>query len=179
MNNVNMKIEAFKRFVNQGIWGKEDLEYLKNKGLISDKELKDIMIKPRTMSQDPRVGNLEYTYELWDKSSPINGVDAEKFIRDAGLEYAEEIVLVKLGNRIVEVSDIETIRINQNITMDAQSEEVAELYTMHLQEQKDTPQVNVEEVNYAMTLMSDIKKEDELTEIKQLLVDIKNILSNK
>lgn len=178
-NTVNMKIEGFKRFFNQGIWNKEDLEYLKNKGLISDKELKEITIKPRTMRQDPRVGNLRYEYELWDKKSSINGVDAERFIKDAGLEYAQEIVLVKLGNRIVEVSDVETLRINHNITTEAQPLEVAELYTMHLEEVKNTPQVNLEDINTAMTLMSDMKKEDELKEIKQLLVDIKNILSKQ
>ena len=98
-------------------------------------------------------------------------------MKDAGLEYAEEIVLVKLGNRIVEVSDVETLRINHNINLDVDASQVAELYTMHLEDVKNTPQVNLEDINTAMTLMSDLKKEDELIEIKQLLMDIKNILT--
>ncbi len=179
MNSVNMKLESFKRFYNQGIWGEKELEYLKNKGMITSKELKELMIKPKTIRQDPRVGNLQYEYELWDKTSPINGVDADKFIKDAGLTNAEDIVLVKLGKRIVEVSDVETLRINHNITTEAQPLEVAELYTMHLEEVKNTPQINMEDVKTAMTFISDLKKEDELAEIKQLLVDIKNLLVNK
>ena len=176
-NNVNMKIESFKRFFNEGIYNENDLEYLKNKEVITSKELKEIKVRPRTMRMDERTGNLQYEYELWDKTSPINGVDAEKFIKDAGLEYAEEIVLVKLGNRIVEVSDVETLRINHNINLDVDASQVAELYTMHLEDVKNTPQVNLEDINTAMTLMSDLKKEDELIEIKQLLIDIKNILT--
>ena len=165
MNNVNMKIESFKRFFNLGIYDENDLEYLKNKEVITSKELKEIKVRPRTMRMDARTGNLQYEYELWDKTSPINGVDAE------------EIVLVKLGNRIVEVSDVETLRINHNINLDVDASQVAELYTMHLEDVKNTPQVNLEDINTAMTLMSDLKKEDELIEIKQLLMDIKNILT--
>ena len=57
---INAKMESFKRFFNQGIWGNEELNYLKNKGLISDTEIKEIALKPRTMTQDPRVGGLQY-----------------------------------------------------------------------------------------------------------------------
>ncbi len=176
---INAKMESFKRFFNQGIWGNEELNYLKNKGLISDTEIKEIALKPRTMTQDPRVGRLQYEYEIWDKTSPINGVSAEKFIKDAGLEHADEIVLVKLGNRIIEVSDVETLRINHNISLSAQAEDVAELYTMHLEEVRNTPYVDIEDVKTATIFMSELKKQDELIEMKQLLSDIKEILSEK
>lgn len=172
----NMKIDSFRRFFNLGIWDKTDLEYLKSKGVIKDKDVKEITIKPRTLSNDPRVGGLQYEYEIWDKISPINGVEAKKFIVDSGLEHAEEIVLVKLGNRIIEVSDVETLRINHNINLSAQAEDVAELHTMHLEEVKNTPNISIEEINTATTYMSELKKQDELTGIKGLLIDIKDLL---
>ena len=43
-NNVNMKIESFKRFFNLGIYDENDLEYLKNKEVITSKELKEIKV---------------------------------------------------------------------------------------------------------------------------------------
>lgn len=176
MVSQNMKVDSFKRFFNQGIWSVKEIEYLKAKGLITDAEMHEIINQPTTMSQDPRVNALQYEYEIWDKKSPINGVDAETVIRDSYLENAGDIVLIKLGNRVIEVSDIETLRSNHGITTDAQSEEVAELYATHLEEMKNTPQINMEDVKTAMTFMSDLKREHDIEEIKQLLTDIKTAL---
>lgn len=174
-----MKIEAYRNFYHKGIWDDSILEYLKDKKNITQEELNQIKIKPRSFIEDPRITKNEYTYEIWDKKTPINGMPADEYIKTMYLQNAKEIILFKIGDRVLEANDIDTLKINNNMRLNLGVEDVGELYAMKLNELKDAPMISFEELKTATEIYMSATQTDALNKIETLLTDIKTMLQER
>lgn len=178
MNN-NMKIDAYRNFYHKGIWDDNILEYLKDKKIITKEELNQIKVKPRSFVDDPRIVKNEIVYEVWDKKTPVNGKSADQYIKDMYLQDAKEIILFKIGDRVLEANDIDTLKINNNMRLNLGVEDVGELYAMKLNELKDAPMISLEELKAATEIYISATQTDSLNKIETLLTDIKTMLQEK
>ena len=179
MVKENMKLNAYKGFFRNGIWSINDIEYLKNKEIITEEEYNEITATPATYTMDTRIVKTPYRYEVWDKSTPINGVEASKVIEDMSLQNARDIILVMIGDRVIEVSDADVLRINNDISLDIDVNEVGEIYATKLEEERNAPQINLEEVQAGLRILSDVKQEDKVDNILAMLTEIRDLLRDR
>ena len=179
MVKENMKLNAYKGFFRNGIWSIDDIEYLKNKEIITEEEYNEITATPATYTMDTRIVKTPYTYKVWDKSTPINGVEASRVIEEMSLQNARDIILVMIGDRVIEVSDADVLRINNNISLDVDVNEVGEIYIAKLEEERNTPQINLEEVQSGFRILSEVKQEETMEEIRNMLKEIRDLLRDR
>ena len=184
MDNKEMKLNAYKNFYNKGIWDVKILNYLKLKGVISKEEYNAILNQPKTVKdKDVRISDETYTYEIWDKQSPINGVPAEEILKDNTLKNASAIILIKSpnadNNNVLCVESVDVLKSNNRLRSGLTPEEVAQYQIEYLEELRNTPQISYEEVNTGMEIYTRVLQADQLDKIEKLLIDIKTLLSKK
>ena len=147
--------------------------------MVSAEEYKEIIDIPTTYLMDSRINKTPYTYKVWDKLTPINGVNADKVIEEMGLQNAKDIVLIMIGDRVIEVSDADVLRINNDISLDIDVNEVGEIYATKLEEERNAPQINLEEVQAGLRILSDVKQEDKVDNILAMLTEIRDLLRDR
>ena len=175
-----MMMESYKRFLKKGIWTIDNIDYLLSTNKITDEEYEYITNDISTARTINNVDHgLDYMYEIWDKTSPVNGVPADEIIKSSGLRSDVDIILVKLGNNVIEVSDVETLRTNHNISLDATTEDIGREHVSVMTEIRDTPHVDIDEVNTASRMMHDYKTEETMSQMLGLLTDIKGLLTRE
>lgn len=182
MDNKEMKLNAYKNFYNKGIWDVKILDYLKLKGVINKDEYNQILSQPKK-AKDLRIAEEMYTYEIWDKQSPINGVPAEEILKDNTLKNASAIILIKSpnadNNNVLYVESVDVLKSNNRLRSGLTPEEVAQYQIEYLEEMRNTPQVIYEEVNAGMEIYTRVLQADQLDKIEKILTDIKTLLSDK
>lgn len=81
------------------------------------------------------------TVEIWDKTSPINGYPAAKFLDERGQEFGEEdIILILDGDRVVNVEKPSTLKANLVLADTLTSMEIGQAYLTNLAEQETKAQ---------------------------------------
>lgn len=130
----NVRIETFRIYYNEGHWTLEMLDKLKEIGYISPSEYKEILKAPKEIKKDPRVGEPEYTAEIWDRKTPINGASPEYFLNDPTFKNASNIFIVKnnYSGKVDYVENIDIIRGNERLRTTLTDEEVMEYYLEQL-----------------------------------------------
>lgn len=176
-----MKINAFKGFYKKGIWNQDNLQYFLNKNVITQEEYDQIIKQPRE-GIDLRVSNEPYYYEIWDRKSPINGRPAEEYLNDPFFKDTA-VILVKDPNAknkekdVVYVESSDQLRMNSRLRTTLTDDEVGDYYVEYLENLRNAPQVSYEEVNAGMEIYTRVVQTDQLSEIRDLLIDIKQLLS--
>lgn len=80
-------------------------------------------------------------YLIWDKKSPINGVDAPTIIESFNVKTQDEIFLIVKGSRVTELQFKDVIISNLNLSRDLTIEQVAQEYVkVKLKEEMNTQQ---------------------------------------
>lgn len=175
----NAKLEAYKNFYNKGIWDTEILNNLKFSNFLSQEEYNSIVNQPKK-APDTRINSAPYIYEIWDKKTPINGVPAEEMLKDNTLKNASNVILIKSpnadDNNIVHVESVDVLKINNRLRSNLTATEVGEYQIDLLEEMRNTPQINYDELNTATEIYSKAIEQKQLSEIHNLLTDIKQLL---
>ena len=192
MNNINfeMKLDLYKQLYTNGIWNKEMLDYLKEQGTITKEEYVEILKQPREKTVDTRTSEETFTYEIWDKKSPINGVDAEEILKDNMLKNASDVILIKSpntdNNNVLYVESVDTLKINNRLRGSLTADEVAQFQIERLEEMRNQPPISIEQINVGHEIFVrtvETEKSNQtillLNDIKTLLTDIKTLLSDK
>lgn len=192
MNNINfeMKLDLYKQLYTNGIWNKEMLDYLKEQGTITKEEYVEILKQPREKTVDNRMSEETFIYEIWDKKSPINGVDAEEILKDNMLKNASDVILIKSpnadNNNVLYVESVDTLKMNNRLRGSLTADEVAQFQIERLEEMRNQLPVSVEQINVGHEIFFrtvETEKSNQtillLNDIKTLLTDIKDLLSNK
>lgn len=106
-------------------------------------------------------------YEIWDKQSPINGVDAQVVLNEPLFNNASEIILIKNEHNLVSNIEIATtIREVLGVSQDTPVELVAEMYIQYLEQMDNcTEDIQNEERSYPIRIEKLEKEKKELLEI--------------
>lgn len=105
-----------------------------------------------------------YTYEIWDKETPINGIEASQILENNPIYKKENIILLKnvFNNKIEQIHFESNIR-NDYCDSESSIETLAELKTndlnnnspysvRELQEKISTLEVGLANAEYAMMM---------------------------
>lgn len=182
IQTINTKVYALGNYFKKGIYNEDMLRLLVKRNFITEEEFNEIIsnssISYMDVEKSAEIYDIPYEYEVWDKITPINGVPAHEVIKDLKMENAQEIILTKKLGRVLEINDIDTLKINYNLNPSAEAEEIAQTYANMRTTQENEPVINTEELKTAMTLFADVEQSNSLEEIKVKLNSIEMFMSN-
>lgn len=79
-------------------------------------------------------------FEIWDKKSSINGIDAKTVLASRPWAQVNDVILIKEGNRVINIENVEIIRSVLGYTTDKTTSEVAEGLLKYLDDQEKAQQ---------------------------------------
>lgn len=176
---MNNKIEIFKRlFLNQSM-SLMELEYLRDKGVITQDEFFTIAKTPR-IEPDERINKTYYNFMVWDKISDVKTeggtFSAKEFMFLNDLNPNKDYILFGMNGIVKEFASVDTLRNNNRIEADVPAYEVGKIITEMKNKELDQVQTFSEDLEMSIGLLQDVRRTDELQEIKLLLTDIKELL---
>lgn len=95
------------------------------------------------------------TVEIWDKTSAINGVPAEKIVND--WKNVDEVVLIlDESGRVLEMNDPSILKSNLNLTEDETALEIGQAYLDFLTQQETKAQQEQVSIQDIQSQLNDI-----------------------
>ena len=165
----NNLLNMYKKFYKSGIWTDAMLKTLEDQKILEKESIKDVQrVKKERSAEQPH----QLTAEIWDKTTPINGMDASKYMDDMNLDITQDIILLKIGSKVLYVVDVDTAKINHNLPLSMSAEDVAESLKNIYNEERNTDHISSEELRVGTKIYTDAVKNAELKTMTNLLKEI-------